>query len=196
MRQTIIIAVCLLVVLTRPAAAQENLSTTAKSKKTALRWSLGSTMLPALIGGTLIGVTLGKGGSNELVGVSGGLVLGSLGLIVGPTIGHYYAGSGPNTPGLPFRLAGITSGAIGALIWASSDHFLDKHMDIAGDVQFGMYLIGFGAILFLTAAVVDFASLGETVDEYNERNGLAALSLTPTYNVNDNTVGASLCLRF
>ncbi|HEX9916490.1 MAG TPA: hypothetical protein VGB16_02030, partial [candidate division Zixibacteria bacterium] len=60
-----------------------------KSKSTALRWSLGATLVAPVIGGSFL--LKGISGSEIKAGAVVGIVVGSLGLVFGPSTGHFYA---------------------------------------------------------------------------------------------------------
>jgi hypothetical protein len=145
---------------------------TYKSPSTAFRLSALSTVVPVLVGATMLGFA-----HDDTVAV-GGLVTLGLGLSFGPTIGYAYAGENLRGWGLGLlRLVGIGVGSaviFSALISSSCDEC--SHSSSEDDAMvLGVVLIGAA----LVSAVYDVVTAPNAARRANARHGLTNLSLVP-----------------
>lgn len=159
------------------AAAAEDL----KSEDTGLGYSLATTA----VGATLIaaGATFSGTGTAPELG-AGMLVAGSVGFLVGPTLGHIYAGDAWNA-GLAIRLGGLTLASAAAMI-AVRDH----HGPIPGGRGTVFTATAAGLLLF-TGTLVEVSTVPSAVRSANAR-----LSVAPVATTSGMTPGAFLVGEF
>lgn len=163
--RTVLVAIALAVAATEAAAqpSQSPLNTPAlevppvsgsvKSPSTALALSLGGTI------GTF--ALLGIGGAAENGVMSS---IGSVGIWVAPSFGHWYAGRGWTT-GLKYRIGG--AGAIaGGLMWTAIDCI---GSGCESDFHPGMLLAIGGGVAFFGGIVHDIATAPRAAREHNAR---------------------------
>lgn len=134
-----------------------------KSEKTAIMWSAGATLVPCL-GAYLLRGTL----PNYLAVVE-------LGLIVGPSAGHFYAGQwrrGLSTSGLRLGIAAIGLGTAYVIASVSNDGDYSLDPD-----DFGRFVPVF-ALAIITEAIViihgiyDITTVPNSVRKYNGSIGV------------------------
>lgn len=152
-----------------------------KSPQKAVNLSLLGTLIPVGLGIAMV--------ANDDSERSGGpAMIGALcimgGILVGPGLGHSYAGSGGRMlSGIGLRLLGF-GGAMTAfaLSWNSPD-------SDSAEAGFygGMALAGFSAIY-------DIATADDTARKYNERHGLSRVTVSPTYFADHDAGGLTLTL--
>ena len=169
------------VILCTAVAAQQSPQEKPKSPEKAAGLSLLGTLVP--VGA---GLAIMSAGDTENGGGAAGLgatcVLG--GVLVGPGLGHSYAGNGDRLlVGLGLRalgLAGATTAV--ALSWDNPDS--------------GAAALGFGAgmLLVVVSAIYDIATADDAAVNYNKRHGLSGLSVSPTYFANQKACGLSFTL--
>jgi hypothetical protein len=139
---------------TPPTAPPESLPATGsyKNPNTALALSLGGTLATFAL--------IGVGGASENGVMSS---LGSVGLWIAPSFGHWYVGKGW-TPGLKWRLAG--AGAIAAgIMWVAVDCIGSS----CNDAHPGMFLAVGGGLSFVGGMVHDVATAPSAAREHNAR---------------------------
>ena len=152
-----------------------------KSENTALLSSLAATAIPVALGGTLL-----FGNSAEA-----GLALVSMGIILGPSTGHFYANhKGRGFAGIATRIV-IVAGATG--IGCIMDK--DAHPDVSGLAILGMMIIG-GAISSLHG-IYDICTAPSSVRNYNESlKNKTSLMLIPQIDPYNESYGVSLVCNF
>lgn len=171
-------------VLASSAAASDTSSVPgSKSHSDAYKYSLMGTLAPTVVG---IGVSAATGGEAGDVGVS--LSLG--GLVIGPGLGHLYAGNpGRFALGMGIRAVALVGG--GLMASQSSEN---KEWDESlGQV---VLWIGLGATVALGSAIYDIRSTDTSVDRYNNAHRpLPRLTVSPTWFAGQHAAGLSLALR-
>jgi hypothetical protein len=167
--------------LTRPPAAgrpaavlvalptQQNDSSAPKSERTALRWSLASTVLPVAMGGALTAIYLlaGESQGGEMIGLYPAVA----GVLGGPAVGHFYAGR-------PLRALGgigIRSGILAAAFVAAIAECIEDCT--AAEERNAAVLFSLGAGLAAASAIVDIAAAPASARHYNQR--LRRVAITP-----------------
>jgi hypothetical protein len=156
-----------------------------KSKGTAVRWSLGATFAPVVIGGLTALSGVSGSGDDDNTAIIFGLGIGSVGLIFGPSAGHFYAhkcGRGWVGAGIRALSGFVVMGGAGATTFSNS----------GGAIVF----VVFGGVIYLSSAIYDIATIGKSVEKYNNKHGLVNLQITPTYSSQEIGVGFGLSLRF
>ena len=122
---------------------------------------------------------------------SGGILL-LAGTIVGPGLGHSYAGN----EGRLWKGIGIRTGALIAIgIGFSMSFSLFEETNSSG----GAALCAVGSILLFGSSIYDIVTADDSARQYNEENGLAAkskISFGPTYFAQHQAPGATLILTF
>ncbi|MGO9666160.1 MAG: hypothetical protein ACLP66_23030 [Polyangia bacterium] len=145
---------------------------TYKSPSTAFRLSALSTVVPVLVGATMLGFA-----HDDTAAVAGLVTLG-LGLSLGPSIGYAYAGEQLRGWGLGLLRAaaiGVGSAAIiGAGISSSCDECTHSSSESEAEAL-GVVLI----TAALVSAVYDVATAPNAARRANTRHGLTNLSLAP-----------------
>ncbi|HWR82066.1 MAG TPA: hypothetical protein VN285_02055 [Candidatus Deferrimicrobium sp.] len=193
---TLLLAV--LVICGHDVNARDSLSAKPKSKGTALALSLGATLAPAAVGAAIFRVggekklDPGHTRGDELLGdkllLIGSFVCAS-GLILGPGVGHAYAGKRH-----PFARA-VARGAL--LPTALGLAAVAGFANVSADVAWTLLVVGVAAgtgCLFL--CVYDIATVGRSVDAYNRKHGFPTTSVAPYYRPDNSTLGLQASLRF
>jgi hypothetical protein len=145
---------------------------TYKSPSTALRLSALSTLVPVLVGATMLGF------AHDDTAAVGGLVILGLGLSLGPSIGYAYAGENLRGWGLGLLRAaaiGVGSAAIIAAAISSSCDDCTQSSNASEEETLGVVLI----TAALVSAVYDVATAPNAARRANTRHGLTNLSLAP-----------------
>lgn len=120
----------------------------------------------------------------------------SLGLVIGPGVGHIYAGnskrfwSGTVTRGLVLSSSVLLAVAI---VGNSSDEEWDQAL---GKVVLAGGVIGAGLLISTISAIRDIAAADNSVDEYNKKHGFSSLTLKPIYIAAYKAPGLVLKLTF
>ena len=145
---------------------------TYKSPSTAFRLSALSTVVPVLVGATMLGFA-----HDDTVAVGGFVTLG-LGLSLGPTIGYAYAGENLRGWGLGLlRAVAVGVGSV-AIFTAGIDSSCDdctKSSSASEEETLGVVLI----TAALVSAVYDVVTAPNAARRANTRHGLTNLSLVP-----------------
>jgi hypothetical protein len=183
-----VLSLCLMFFLSLSVQAKPGVPLIPKSKSKALSYSLVGTLAPAVVCISLLSSTetLQSGQCNA------GIVIGSLGLLCGPGIGHLYAGNSNRfVSGMIIRsLAG------GVAIFSVSKFGIDIWGNDSQDT-FGP-IMGFlvGGVTVVASSLYDISATGESVDRYNKQHGFSQFTLQPRYWPNHQAVGFSLAYRF
>jgi len=199
MCKILITAFALTFLLNSSVAAVDTTSTaTTKSRNTAEARSLLCTLVPLAVGGALIlhgqgnapiGSDLGSGKIDDTETLAG-LAIGSAGIILGPGMGHAYAGQmGRFCGGVVIR--GVGAWLTTALVTSASDN---SSLDVA--VMQGVIALVVGGSICLGSAIYDIATVGRSVDKYNHSHGFSDVRLTPTYFASHRAPGVMLTLSF
>jgi hypothetical protein len=152
-----------------------------KSESTALALSLGGT-----IGSFAL---MGIGGAAENGGLS---TIGSLGLWVAPSFGHWYAGDGWTT-GLRWRLAGAGAATIG-IMWVAVDCIGSD----CGESDFhpGLMLAVGGGVAFVGGMIHDIATAPRAARAHNARLEGRVQDVTVRPAFGNDRLGLSVSGRF
>jgi hypothetical protein len=151
-----------------------------KSPGTALALSLMSTVVPIGAGIALM-ATESPAGLIPFLG----------GILVGPSIGHFYAGNtgrGLATAGL--RTVSLVGGTLAAYAICPYDGCSDS------DVQAATWVLIATAGLTLGSSVVDIATAPDAARRYNERQQAARLRVTPVFLAGGSAPGLAVNYRF
>ena len=146
-----------------------------KSEKTATALAIAGTVAPlALLVGAGLAETVNQDGVAIALGVTGGV-----GVIVGPSAGHWYAGKAVTT-GMGIRAASVTVGFAG-LVMAGLCANADEDRSVNGGCNAAPYVVTTLAGLagYVTGVVYDVATAGRAVRAANERHDLR-MSVMPT----------------
>jgi hypothetical protein len=171
------LSLCLMILLSLMAQAKTSISLTPKSKSKALTYSLVGTLAPIAIS-----IPLLRNGD------AAGLFLGSFGLLIGPGMGHLYAGN-PNR----FLSGMFIRGAVGiTAIYSMSQIDILDDTGNSGPVMF--FLLGSSALL--ASIIHDIGSTGKSVEQYNQQHGFAHIKIQPYYWANHQAMGLSFGIRF
>ena len=183
-----ILVACLIVFCSQTVLAQPSIPISPKSKSKALTYSLVCTLAPVAASIPLLGHGKEISATNNVAG----LTIGSLGLLCGPEMGHFYA-ENPDRFALGMLIRGIAGTvAIYSIskfeidIWGNDDH------DNTGPV-FGFLL---GSVTIVASVFQDIGTTGESVDRYNRQNGLTQIKLQPCYLADNQAIGLSFGVRF
>jgi hypothetical protein len=162
-----------------------------KSTSAGLRYALFGTLVPMAGGGLLVLAGTGNHPNEPLI--IGGAVLGGLGLIVGPGMGHAYAGDGNKlTRGAGLRLLGAAIAGLGVFaVLAADDPYVGS-----GNPGAGVFPIVAGGSLMLYSGIKDIASTDEAVERYNASLAQASVSVVPAYLTGCDATGIAVSVRF
>ena len=172
-----LLAACLaLCCLAPPASAQESQAPAPpviglKSEKTAFTWSLAGTLIPW-------GLTLLPGllGAEDGVGVLGYVAF--VGILAGPSLGHFYAGS--------------TGQAIGSIVVRC----LAMLVLGAAAVDESLTLAWLGLGMMAVSSAVDVATVKAAVRRHNLKAGRASVALDPVVSPRSKGLGLQLRIGF
>jgi hypothetical protein len=147
--------------------------------------------------GTAVPVALGTGAILISAGdglVIGGIIVGGLGLIYGPSSGHAYAG---NTwrffSGSSLRILSVGVG-LGGLYIAAAGALAEYGEE---DVVLPGLILAAASTGFLVFTIIkDFNDLDNSVNRYNQKHGLAFVNLKPTYFPRQKAAGLMVSVQF
>ncbi|UCC45322.1 MAG: hypothetical protein JSU65_05225 [Candidatus Zixiibacteriota bacterium] len=108
------------------------------------------------------------------------------GIVVGPGLGHAYAGNyGRLWVGMGLRLLAVGGAmTVMALTWNDSDSETGA-------------AAGFASLVLLGgSAIADIAAAGRSARNYNEKHGLTGFTITPTYFAEHDACGLTFALNF
>jgi len=192
----VVIVVVLLAFAARAASAQAPGQVAAQPARPAASASRKS---PAAAIGMSLGVYL-VGAAIPPAGVPAAVV--SLGLqMVGPSLGHFYAGR-VWTTGLGLRLGGLATAAIGVALYVQnrtpcSDWVCVGFSPSNGVGSLGVAMLLVGATGILVGAIHDIATAGRDARDYNRRHGLdVTVAPAPIRAANSTAPGLALVGRF
>lgn len=159
-----------------------------KDPTTAVYWSMGSTILPSVP----LAVTSALGQTHEFLGVTG-IALCVTGVLVGPSMGHFYAGNymrGAASIGLRAGIAGL---GFLLVVGVMSSYGID---DIGGAI-IGTAIIGGAGIGILASGIYDILTCPDAVRKYNQSiRDQSGLYLAPRINLTENSYGLTLGYSF
>lgn len=155
-----------------------------KSPATAMYWSLGSMVLPSVP--LIVSSTVGQ--THEFIGPTGvGLCV--TGVIVGPSMGHFYAGNYRRG----FASIGLRAGIVGlgflGFVGAYSS-------DVEGAIACAI-ICGATGIALLASGIYDIWTCPDAVEKYNQSvRGYGGLYLAPEINLTEKSYGLTLRYSF
>ncbi len=165
-----------------------------KDPRKAFLISLGNFGIPTLVGSLLL--SNGSDGTDIL----GGLIL-SYGIIVGPSMGNFYAhDQSRSVGGLAVRAGGGLLMLIGVLVWTSdTSNFFGRAVSTGKYSDSGEG----GALLFLAGAAItaggiifNLATAGQSARDYNRQHKLGNVSIAPVYFSQQKVPGLAFNIRF
>jgi hypothetical protein len=181
-----ILTACLLVGLTAVSVSAQ--STQPKLTSTALTWSIGATLVPAAVGGALVLHSTKGMGTDENEAVIG-IVIGSLGLLFGPGTGHAYAGRERPMEGAYIRGFGML---VGGLLGLGAGVAISFGNDVS-PVAIG--IIAGSGLVVLGSAIYDTATVGRSVNKYNDKHGFARVGFQPWFHASKEAIGLAVNIR-
>lgn len=179
---TLLASLATLALLATPARAEHDEPDDAKSPGTATALAVGGTLLPAAA------IALGFSVVDDNPGLGSlAITTGTIGLGLGPSAGHWYAGKSV-TGGLGLRVLGAAVAGAGAMK-AMDDCFLETQpCSSVGDS-----IMVAGAAVFVGGVVWDIATADNAARDWNRRHGVS-VSVAPT--VTDRSAGITLVGAF
>ena len=160
-----------------------------KSSMVGLSYSLGATILPSIP--TLISLCSSEEGEVYVPITS--LALSFVGIIAGPSMGHFYAGNREKgMSSIGFR--SICFGA-GALTLFAGAAYSMANMD--SDPELFFMIASASGIAIVGSALLDILTCPQSVEKYNQSiRDQGGLYFSPEINVKDESYGLSLSYRF
>ncbi|PWB74484.1 hypothetical protein C3F09_03900 [candidate division GN15 bacterium] len=161
---------------------------TARNGAVAFKKSFLWTFVPVAIGGGI--VLKGVQGNSNTGLIVAGTTIGGLGLLVGPSAGHIYAGRPHPVSGMGLRLLiGVVGGAavLGIAIGES----------MGGDDFSGTASVaGVSGAAIIGSVVYDIATASRSAERYNQNHGLASWRIQPGYFAQQKALGLRLSVHF
>jgi len=151
--------------------------------------SLLGTLIPVGLGWAMMASAYDNSGldENTAAGTVGALSF-TAGLLVGPSLGYFYAGqSGRAWRGVGLRVLGLGAAVVAAA--ASWDCYGDE-CDTAGVVAL------LGSAVTLGSAIYDIATVRGAVRRSNDEARGVSVSVAPTYSSRRHAAGVSVQLKF
>lgn len=182
--------VMIIVALAMESGAAGDIKTySAKSEQAASNMSVFGHFVPLILG---LGA-FSAGASQE--SANGGLVAAGIfgiatGTVVGPGMGHLYAGN----KGRFWRGVGIRGG-----MWIVAGTVCAKIGEHGTDLGTGLAIAGVlaGTMLVVEiSSIIDVAAADNSARDYNEKHGLTQISLSPTYDHKSKTPGFQMSMNF
>jgi len=157
-----------------------------KSSSTAVKYSVGATLLPVVPG--LFLITMG----HDYVDL-GGFLLCLSGFFVGPSVGHFYAGNSERAmASIGLRSACLFAGGLSTLLLGG---FMYSDNDVGAAIS-SLAIIALG-VGILWSAAYDIRTCPRSVEKYNESvRDYGGFHLTPEIDVKDKSYGLSLVYKF
>lgn len=151
-----------------------------KSPETAAGISLLGTAVPV---GLMVMASSNSNGDSDAAGL---VMLGLVGSIFGPGLGHSYAGdSGRFWRGAGWRTVGWTSLFVAvAISWDNTD-----------SSGAGFLAVG-GAAIVVVSTIRDIAMASDSANRYNQRFEPRKVTMMPMWSPRDNSVGLGVSLGF
>jgi hypothetical protein len=200
MFRTVLCTVCLLAGTCQTASSQGSPTSEPKSTSTAVKYSAYGTAMPVVVGGAVVLASYSRGEipDENLAAAVIGINLGVLGAVVGPGLGHAYAGRWVHLVkgslfrrvGAAFIAAGIVPELSGMEGWGDSDQ--ENGGDEGGNG--GSILIG--SVIYLWSAIHDFRTLDDAVEWYNQQHAGITVSVSPTYFASENALCVVVSVGF
>jgi hypothetical protein len=173
-------------VMTQAGTAQRPLRYKPRTKSTALSLSLAATLMPVACGVALIS----KDDHFQ------GAVIGGVGMVLGPGIGHAYAGqTGRLATGSLIRIGGLvlmSAGALGDIGFSLKPRH--PYTKSSGSDIDPMVVVGAAVCVF--SAIYDIATVGRSVQKYNRSQRHARVDVRPVWFAQEKTPGLALTLTF
>ena len=161
--------------------AQPSMSTGLKSPGTATGLSFAGLVVP--IGISAMVLSSGSGGGSGDVGLG---VLIVAGTILGPGLGHAYAGES----GRFWRGAGLRTLSWGVMIGAAA-------LAWDGSNEGGSAILALGSMsLYVASTIYDLATAGDSASRHNEKLASHKVSVEPVWAPRDQTVGIRVAVGF
>ncbi|MCI0330500.1 MAG: hypothetical protein L0196_06050 [candidate division Zixibacteria bacterium] len=160
-----------------------------KSENKALALSLLGSLIPATVGVTsAIAMPAGVApvpGAESDAWKNVGLLVGYSGLIVGPSLGYFYAGQ-------------VRRGLVGVGIRVASGAALVRGLKIYNDggSDFGTALYSLGSVFLLYSIIDDITSVKGVVQKRNRSLQEKTVTITPTYFAQHGAPGLKVQLQF
>jgi hypothetical protein len=188
MFKVLITAFALTILLNLNDAMADSTATVApKSRRAAVVYSLFSTLVPVVVGSQM----MDHEKSPEL-----GTGFFSLGLVVGPGVGHAYAANMRRFwSGAATRGAVLSSSVAVAAILIRDSSGKDWEESF-GNAMLAIASIGAGVAICMVSAIRDIAAADNSVDAYNKEHGFRSLTLRPTYYATHKAPGLMLTMSF
>ncbi|MFH1688016.1 MAG: hypothetical protein ABIE70_10930 [bacterium] len=189
MRSGICVALLVCTILTIPVPSSVAAEEVTKSRGKALAYSLGPTLGLSLAGTGLM-VWGHNGGRNSDVAGFAGFWIAASGLILGPSGGHVYAERRHAFSGAAIRLGcGVVMGV--GLVAGVADALSDgDHSNTASAIMLT------GAAGLLASATYDIATVGRSVDSYNQRRSAFSWRVVPSFCPKSQTLGVGCVLNW
>ncbi len=197
MFKVLITAFALTFLLSSNMATADTTSTAMpKSRGRAEVYSLLSTLVPVVVGGTLL---IRGGGTapstradvqSERTTTLTGLAIGSMGIVLGPGVGHAYAGKmGRFWNGVAIR------GATASLTWMIALS-ASENSDFGTGIVLAVTALVVGGSICLVSMTYDISAVRTSVDDHNSEHGFRTLTLRPIYIAAHKAPGLMLTLSF
>jgi hypothetical protein len=159
----------------------------AKTTSGAIQASVLGTLLPSAAGTFFI--LDGAQGSGAKAGeVALGIGIGAVGVILGPSFGHAYAERPQPMKGAWLRFAGAAVGGLGLAGMGMSNSYGNSATPQA------FAFMGLGGVLYLYGAISDMATLGNSVEQYNQSHGFSGVKVNPCYYAQHEAIGLELSI--
>jgi hypothetical protein len=184
-------ALALIFLLGLNAASADTTSTaTPKLRQTALTSSLLCTLVPAAAGAALV-LDGSYSGQNDKAEALTGFVIGSVGIVIGPSVGHAYTENrGRFWGGVAIR------GAVAAITAVMSFSASGNSLSMSEGIEQSSMALAVGGSVCLASAIIDISAIGASVDAYNREHDFSSLTLRPTYIAVCKSPGLLLRLTF
>lgn len=159
------------------------------SEGTALALSLGGTLVP-----WALAVAAPYVGENSLAAANTISLVSTIGIVIGPSLGHWYAGK-YLTPGMGLRLGGGALAIVGGILFFASTFSFghdDSDDDSGGGAAAGALIMIGGAGMLVGGTIHDVVTAPRRVRRHNEAR--AGYAIAPL--VTDGAAGLVLGGRF
>ncbi len=183
MKKVIAVVAIVSLVAFGSVAADDSSERQSKSPGTATLISFLGTAIPVAVGVAIMSSSSSSYGSSNGAAPIVGFALTSGGYLIGPGLGHLYAhNTGRFVVGLGLRMVGA-----GALLAAFAMSF-SSGADSGGEIAV------VGSILGGSITLIDILSAGNSARKYNEKHGLANVSISPSYFASQKAFGVQLTI--
>lgn len=163
-----------------------------KDEATAFRKSFMWTFVPAAVGGGLVlkGVQGNMHGNAQIAFIAAGAAIGGLGLLIGPSTGHIYAGRPHPMSGMGLRLLVGVVGGGAVMIVAIGESF--SGTDFSGTAAIAT---ASGAVI-IGSVIYDIATAARSAERYNKKHGFSSWHVQPQYFAQQEAMGLKLSVNF